>query len=138
MKKIMSLVLVFVMVFAFAGCKQNEEPTRILPYSLSEINRISVSQITGMPNGTVKKEVTEAENLEKIYEQLAIVPVGQDDWQPAPGSTAYLFIIEMKDGTQYDIKYLAGDEGQGRVVSDAGKFDYYTTADIASIWKILN
>ena len=77
MKKIMSFLLVFVMLFAFAGCKQNEEPTRILPYSLSEINRISVSQITGMPNGTVKKEVTE--DLEKIYEQLAIVPVGQDE-----------------------------------------------------------
>ena len=138
MKKIMSLVLVFVMVFAFAGCKQNEEPTRILPYSLSEVNRISVSQNTGMPNGTVQKEVTEAEDVEMIYEQLAIVPVGQDDWLPAPGSTAYLFIIEMKDGTQYDIKYLAGDKGQGRVVSDAGKFDYYTTADIASIWEILN
>ena len=138
MKKIMSFVLVFVMVFAFAGCKQNEEQTRILPYSLSEINRISVSQITGTPNGTVKKEATEAEDVEKIYEQLAIVPVGQDDWQPAPGSTAYLFIIEMKDGTQYDIKYLAGDKGQGRVVSDAGKLDYYTTADIASTWEILN
>ena len=138
MKKIMSFVLVFVMVFAFAGCKQNEEQTRILPYSLSEINRISVSQNTGMPNGTVQKEVTEAEDVEMIYEQLAIVPVEQDDWLPAPGSTAYLFIIEMKDGTQYDIKYLAGDKGQGRVVSDAGKFDYYTTADIASIWKILN
>ena len=138
MKKIMSFVLVFVMVFAFAGCKQNEEQTRILPYSLSEINRISVSQNTGMPNGTVQKEVTEAEDVEMIYEQLAIVPVEQDDWLPAPGSTAYLFIIEMKDGTQYDIKYLAGDKGQGRVVSDAGKFDYYTTADIASILEILN
>ena len=137
-KIILYLLLYSLLIGTFAGCKQNEEQTRILPYSLSEIKSISVSQNTGMPNETVQKEVTEAEDVEKIYEQLAIVPVGQDDWQPAPESTAYLFIIEMKDRTQYDIKYFAGDKGQGRVVSDAGKFDYYTTADIASIWKILN
>ena len=134
---LLSLLLFSLLIGILTGCKQNEELTRILPYSLPEIDRISVFQNTEMLNEVAQKEVTEAEYIEKIYEQLAIVPVGQDDWQPAPRSTVYLFIIEMKDRTQYDIKYFAGDKGQGRVVSDAGKFDYYTTADIASIWKIL-
>ena len=141
MKKIMSLVLVFVMVFAFVGCGKHED---IAPTEIRDTDNIHAVYDFPEPTyhvvvnyeGAGKSETFEfgaeeySENnvlkvspIVKWFYDLEIQPesMSAEDVEPVEGNEVFTFIVNEKEAFLYDNRgneaYLCVD-GQYYVVSN--------------------
>ena len=133
MKKSISLVLVFVMVFAFASCGKKVSENLQLPFGLDDVQAVAIYKAADC------LKVEEAETIQLIIEHLSKTQVeNTSEIVASPeNSTLYEFCFELDDGNKYVIQYYAAGVKKGSIDINYGETTYSTTSDVGWIWDVL-
>ena len=87
------------------------------------------------PASAEKKEITEPEEIADVYSTFSNLKVTDKETEPLTGSTVTSFRFRLLDGTSYEIIYNAEGVKSGRVQLGEETKDYFTSADIGSLWE---
>ncbi len=132
MKKIMSLVLVFVMVFAFTGCGKTKNIE--FPFEVSDVETI-VTYRYNVPADAEKKILTESDDVEEVINVLSGITLRDKKVEEHTGSTVTSFQFNLADGTSYDIIYVSEAVKSGTLILSDDDTKWFTSADIGALWN---
>ncbi len=137
MKKLVSLALAFVCIFAFVGCIPENTVNIKFPFAVEDIINIemyrsSASSISEM------KVIESKEDIKELYETFERISYKNKDSKETAPPEITAFRFNLSDGTNYELVYVGYGVKDGRLYSSTGKFDYFTSADIGWYWKWLN
>ena len=131
MKKIMSLVLVFVVVFAFAGCGKTMNIE--FPFDTSDVETIVIYQYN-VPAAAEKKILTESDDIEGVMNVFSGITLRDKKVEECSGSTVTSFQFNLSDGTSYAIIYVSEAVKSGTLMLSDDDTKWFTSADIGALW----
>ncbi|MGI5977274.1 MAG: hypothetical protein ACOX68_06230 [Candidatus Limivicinus sp.] len=131
MKKIMSLVLVFVVVFAFAGCGKTMNIK--FPFETSDVETIVIYQYN-VPADAEKKTLTDSDDIEGIIDVLSGITLRDKKVDKYAGGTVTSFRFNLCDGTNYTIIYGSEAVKSGTLILPNDDTEWFTSADIGALW----
>ena len=137
MKKLISLILALVCIFALVGCFPENTVNIEFPFEIENVARVEMYHKT--PSSEAEMKATESDaDIKELYEKFESISfkIKENEEKSEPEITLFKFILS--DGTEYDLTYLGYGVKNGRLKSTAGNFDYFTSADIAGIWQSLS
>ena len=124
------ILLTALICICLTGCGKSTAVT--LPFEAAA--RIEMYRFV-VPASAEKKEITEPEEIADVYSTFSNLKVTDKETEPLTGSTVTSFRFCLLDGTNYEIIYNAGGVKSGRVQLGEETKDYFTSADIGSLWK---
>ncbi len=137
MKKLISLFLLLGLLVVFPGCSKKEESASKvqLPFKPADVQNVLMLQRSPDGIDKAKLEVMDQKPIAEAYDACAGFEVAEKEWDGIVTSDGYTFAFNLKDGSQYELTYYPLGENEGRLVSAAGAFDYFTTSDVMSEWE---
>ena len=108
------------------------------PFTLEQVRYVEMFRYKGDPNGASKKNVTEADDIKALYEKFRSLTLYQKSVNESSEPEVTSFRFRLKDGSDYELIYYGYGVKKGRLVSQTGGFDYFTSADIGWNWRWLN
>lgn len=131
-KRVTVAILTVMLCLPLAACNQTEKID--LPFELSEIENIEMFHFID-PMGAEKKVITEQEDIEDIYTLFESISLKDKKTEPVAGGSVTSFRFNLSNGTDYGITYSEIAVKSGRIVMSDNEKDYFTSADIESIWN---
>lgn len=126
------ILLTALICICLTGCGKSTAVT--LPFEAADVARIEMYRFV-VPASAEKKEITEPEEIADVYSTFSNLKVTDKETEPLTGSTVTSFRFRLLDGTNYEIIYNAGGVKSGRVQLGEETKDYFTSADIGSLWE---
>lgn len=131
------LIMLLSLLLILTACDPGEPEKGIsLSFPLEEVDMIALTYHTGDPSDSYRREVTEPEDIQAIYNLLSydiIVRTNRAQLKE-PESTLYITFVKQ-DGTGYKITYDSFGIKSGTLSAD--DFTCFTPADIGWIWHQL-
>ena len=128
---------VLLSILLFSACNSPKESHGIpLPYSLDDIKTVELIHHTGNPSNAQQKWITEAEDINYIYNQLSTDILVSNQSTDFSNQTDTLYItFHHSDGTGCTIKFQSFGVKKGIISSNNWvSFSYFTPSDICWIW----
>ena len=126
------ILLTALICVCLTGCGKSTAVT--LPFEAADVARIEMYRFV-VPASAEKKEITEPEEIADVYSTFSNLKVTDKETEPLTGSTVTSFRFRLLDGTSYEIIYNAEGVKSGRVQLGEETKDYFTSADIGSLWE---
>ncbi len=134
MKKLVSLALAFVCTFALVGCFPENTVNIEFPFEAEDVAFIEIHH-TSTSLYAEDVEFKSQESITTLYRQLESISYKDKDSDVSRLHETTSFNFKLYDGSEYDLVYISYGVKDGRLKSSAGKFDYFTSANIDGLWK---
>ena len=125
------ILLTALICICLTGCGKSTAVT--LPFEETDVASIEMYRFI-VPASAEKKEITEPEAIADVYSTFSNLKVTDKETESLTGSTVTSFRFWLSDGTNYEIIYNAAGVKSGRIQLGEETKDYFTSADIGSLW----
>ncbi len=134
MKKLVSSILAFICIFALVGCFPENTVNIEFPFEPEDVAFIEIHHSS---TSLYAEDLvfTSQESITALYRQLESISYKDKDSDASRLHETTSFNFKLYDGTEYDLVYISYGVKDGRLTSSAGKFDYFTSANIDGLWK---
>lgn len=126
------ILLTALICICLTGCGKSTAVT--LPFEKSDVASIEMYRFV-VPASAEKKEITETEEIANVYSTFSNLKIIDKETESLTGSTVTSFRFRLSDGTNYEIIYTSEAVKSGRVQLGEESKDYFTSADIGSLWE---
>lgn len=137
MKKLISLCIAFICIFALVGCIPENTVNIKFPFAVTDVVNIEMYHSSASSNSEMKV-IESKEDIKALYEKLESITYKIKDSEETSPPEITSFRFNLSDGTNYELVYLGYGVKNGRLKSSTGNFDYFTSADIGWNWRWLN
>lgn len=134
MKKLISLIVAFVCIFALVGCFPENTVNIEFPFEPEDVAYIEIHH-TSASLYAEDVEFKSQESITALHRQLESISYTDKDSDASRLHETTSFNFKLYDGSEYDLVYISYGVKDGRLTSSAGKFDYFTSSDIDGLWK---
>lgn len=134
MKKLISLIVAFVCMFALVGCFPENTVNLEFPFEPEDVAYIEIHH-TSASLYAEDVEFKSQESITALHRQLESISYTDKDSDASRLHETTSFNFKLYDGSEYDLVYISYGVKDGRLTSSAGKFDYFTSANIDGLWK---
>ena len=115
------------------------EPVKIdFPFEVEDVESIEMYHYNGVPSAAEKKVVSAESDIKALYDKFKGLSLKDKTAEETAGADVTSFRFNLSDGSSYDLVYACYGIKNGELKSEAGGFEYFTSADIGSYWNNLN
>lgn len=133
MKKLISLIVVFVCIFILVGCFPEETVNIEFTFAPEDVAFIEIHYSSA---SSAQDEVFKSqESITALCKKLESLSLKDKDSEASGLHEITSFNFKLYDGSEYDLVYISYGVKNGRLKSTAGGFDYFTSSDISGLWK---
>ena len=137
MKKAIALISLMVLFLGLAGC--NGKTANIdFPFEVGDVEKIEMYHYAGAPVSAEKKVVTAESDISALYEMFEGLSLKDKKVEETAGADVTSFRFNLLDGTSYELIYVCNGVKSGKLKSETGNFEYFTSADIGAYWDDLD
>ncbi len=137
MKKSIAFALALVCLLGLVGC--NGRTVNIdFPFEVEDVENVEMYHYEGAPVSAKMKAVVAESDIKSLYDMLKDFPLEDKKAEETTGATVTSFRFNLSDGTSYELIYVCNGVKNGKLKSETGSFEYFTSADIGSCWDNLN
>ena len=137
MKKITALIFALILTLGLVGC--NGKTVNIdFPFEVEDVESVEMYHYDGVPASAEKKVVVAESDIKTLYDMFKGLSLKDKTAEETAGADVTSFRFNLSDGSSYDLIYACDGVKNGKLKSEAGDFEYFTSADIGSYWNNLN
>ena len=137
MKKITALIFALILTLGLVGC--NGKTVNIdFPFEVADVESVEMYHYDGVPASAEKKVVVAESDIKTLYDMFKGLSLKDKTAEETAGADVTSFRFNLSDGSSYDLIYDCDGVKNGKLKSEAGDFEYFTSADIGSYWNNLN
>ena len=137
MKKVTALIFVLILTLGLVGC--NGKTVNInFPFEIGDVENVEIYHYDGVPASAEKKVVVAENDIKTLYDEFEGLSLKGKKAEETTGADVTSFRFNLSDGMSYDLIYTCYGTKNGNLKSEAGGFEYFTSADIGSYWTNLN
>ena len=137
MKKITALIFALILTLGLVGC--NGKTVNIdFPFEVEDVESVEIYHYDGVPASAEKKVVVAESDIKTLYDMFKGLSLKDKTAEETAGADVTSFRFNLSDGSSYDLIYACYGVKNGKLKSEAGDFEYFTSADIGSYWNNLN
>ncbi len=137
MKKLVPLVLALACVLGLVGC--NGRTVNIdFPFVVEDVENVEMYHYEGAPASAKMKVVVAESDIKILYDLLKDLQLKDKQTEETTGADVTSFRFNLSNGTSYELIYVCNGVKNGKLKSETGGFEYFTSADIGSYWDGLN
>ena len=115
------------------------EPVKIdFPFEVEDVESVEMYHYDRVPASAEKKVVAAENDIKALYDKFEGLSLKGKKAEETTGADVTGFRFNLSDGTSYDLIYTCHGAKNGNLKSEAGGFEYFTSADIGSYWTNLN
>ncbi len=137
MKKLTLLILALACVLGMVGCS-GQTVNIGFPFEVEDVENIEMYHFEGVPASAKMKVVVAESDIKTLYDLLKDLQLKDKQTEEATGADVTSFRFNLSDGTSYELIYVCNGVKNGKLKSETGGFEYFTSADIGWYWDGLN